>query len=318
MRPVVPYYGGKACQATRIAALMPQARVYLEAYGGMASLMLAREPSRIEVYNDLDARLVNLFRVLRDPAGARMLREMITHTPLSLAEYARAWRLLEDAATPAVERAWALVVAAGQAFSARSRRRPGWQRSVVISQPSCWRGRLAAIDGIEHRLAPAQIECRDALEVIRTWDAPWTLFYLDLPYAPSARTAGRRYRHEMSEAGHRALVAALCEVRGAVALSGYRCDAYLPLERAGWKRKDWRAWAHAMGHTRANGLKGKGAMKGRCERVESLWRNPRCLEMLAEERRFAGEAREGRVSSRWHSWRHPERAPREPREPGSN
>ena len=287
MRPVVPYYGGKACQATRIAALMPQARVYVEAYGGMASLMLAREPSRIEVYNDLDARLVNLFRVLRDPAGARMLREMITHTPLSLAEYARAWRLLEDAATPAVERAWALVVAAGQAFSARSGRRPGWQRSVAKSEPSRWRGRLAALDGIEHRLTRAQIECRDALEVIRTWDASWTLFYLDPPYAPSTRKPGTGYRHEMTEEQHRALVAALLGVQGAVALSGYRCEAYLPLERAGWKRDDWHAWAHAAGHTRLNGLKGKGAMKGRVERVESLWRNPQCLEMLVEERRAA-------------------------------
>ena len=55
------WMGGKSLLANWILEHFPDHRTYIEPYGGMANVLLKKEPSEIEVYNDLDARLVNLF-----------------------------------------------------------------------------------------------------------------------------------------------------------------------------------------------------------------------------------------------------------------
>lgn len=50
-------------------------------------MLLAKEPSRVEVYNDLNGQLVNLFRVLRDATLYRNLRRALGHTRYARAEF---------------------------------------------------------------------------------------------------------------------------------------------------------------------------------------------------------------------------------------
>src|SRR6266571_3787824 len=61
-----PWRGGKFHLAPSIAKLLPPHRIYVEVFGGAASVLLAKKPSQIEVYNDRDGALVNLFEVLRN------------------------------------------------------------------------------------------------------------------------------------------------------------------------------------------------------------------------------------------------------------
>jgi DNA adenine methylase len=68
-----------------------------------------------------------------------------------------------------------------------------------------------------------QIENRPAIEVIRLYDSPGTFFYCDPPYVHAARGDSKAYRFELSDAAHRDLAAVLHQVRGKVAISGYRC-----------------------------------------------------------------------------------------------
>ncbi len=75
---------------------------------------------------------------------------------------------------------------------------------------------------IVERLRTVQVVCRPAVEVIRTWDGPETLFYCDPPYLHSTRKMGSRsiYGCEMSDDDHRELAGVLRGCRGRVVLSG--------------------------------------------------------------------------------------------------
>ena len=59
------WYGGKYNHLNWLLPLLPAAHHYCEPFGGSAAVLLNREPSPVETYNDLDGEVTNFFRVLR-------------------------------------------------------------------------------------------------------------------------------------------------------------------------------------------------------------------------------------------------------------
>src|SRR5690606_29420869 len=111
---------------------------------------------------------------------------------------------------------------------------------------------IAAVAG---RLTRVVIEHDDAAKVMRRFDRPETLHYVDPPYLPETRSA-KVYRHDMSERDHRALAKVLRDLDGMVVLSGYPSPLYDKLYR-GWERVEISAFAD-----------------GALDRTECLWLNP--------------------------------------------
>lgn len=58
-----PYMGGKHRILDTLLKNIPSHRIYVEVFGGSAKLLLNKAPSKLEIYNDYDKRLANLFYV---------------------------------------------------------------------------------------------------------------------------------------------------------------------------------------------------------------------------------------------------------------
>jgi DNA adenine methylase len=61
----IPVVGGKRKLAARIVALIPEHVTYVEPFAGGAQVFFCKPKSKVEVLNDKDNELVNVFRVMQ-------------------------------------------------------------------------------------------------------------------------------------------------------------------------------------------------------------------------------------------------------------
>jgi DNA adenine methylase len=269
-RPALRWHGGKWRLAPWIIQHFPPHRIYVEPFGGGASVLLRKPRVYAEVYNDLDSEVVDFFRVLRDPATAARLTELLHLTPFAREEFQAAYAPTEDP----VERSRRLVARSFMGFgsNAHASQHKG-HRSTGFRSNSNRSGTTPAQDWANYprqiaamceRLASVVIECRDAREVMAQHDSPDTLHYVDPPYLPETRAQGNRYdlawrmyRHELSREDHAELLAFLQRLEGMVLLSGYP-DALYDDALQGWRRVERSTFAD-----------------GARPRVEVMWISPR-------------------------------------------
>ncbi len=255
--PVLRYYGGKWRLASWILSHFPPHRIYVEPFGGAASVLLRKPPAEIEVYHDLDGEVVNFFRVLREQPGA--LARAVALTPYARAEYL----LAHDSTDDPVERARRFAVRAWQGIGgATVQWRTGWRWRLDGRIVAEWNRLPDVVRVAAERLKEVIIENLPAEAVIGRYDTPETLFYCDPPYLPATRSKWREkgYAHEMGEKEHRALAELLGSVRGMVIISGYDHPLY----------DEWyRGWRKVCRAARTQ----NGSVSAEC-----LWLSPRAVE----------------------------------------
>ncbi len=241
-RIVFGWYGGKFSHLAWLLPLLPKCHHYCEPFAGSAAVLLNREPSPVETYNDIDGEVVNFFQVLRNKPET--LTRAVGLTPFSRQELAIAVATNGDRISD-VERARRFYVRARQARTglAQTASIGRWancrntSRAGMSGAVSRWLGSADQLPEIAIRLLRVQFENRPAEEVVRLYDGPKTLFYCDPPYVHSTRGDKKAYGFEMTDAGHENLAETLSKCEGKVAISGYRCDLMDRLYK-GWKRFD--------------------------------------------------------------------------------
>lgn len=273
---IVQWYGGKGNMLQKLLPLIPRTPVYVEPYGGAASIMTNLPPAPCEVYNDLDGHLVNLFRVLQNPEQRERLLDRLRYTPYSIDEFCLALQCRKS--DDPVEAAWGFFVGQNQGFSGKAKTQGNWSKTFtsnngMASTCSGWLSRKASLDAIITRFERVQIDHRCALECIRYWDSKDTTFYLDPPYALDSRVGGKVYANEAEDHHHERLVDLILDAQGCVVLSVYDTPMYAPLDAAGWHRIEFQTVCHAAGKTRNSGLQGKGATLAKASRTEVVWMN---------------------------------------------
>lgn len=269
-RPAAKFTGSKWRQATWNLKHFPRHHdVYVEPYGGIASTLLQKPRTPIEVYNDRDDEVVTYMEMLRDRPDD--LIRAIRLTPFAKTEWERSFEPTDDP----LERARRFYVRSQMSIAGPTAQwTNGWRRQKVLSRGKNGPMTPAAVSfmktdhlwQIAERLRGVWIERDEALAVIERYDQPETLFYVDPPYAPGTRKPGI-YRHEMDEDDHRVLAERLHDIDGMAVVSGYSCKLYDEI---------YSDWTCVHKQARVNG-------SGRA--VETLWLSLNVVERLEQEKR---------------------------------
>ena len=270
-RPALRYYGSKFEIAPWIIDRFPgnyRELHYIEPFGGSGAVLLRKEPSFLETYNDLNSQLVTFFRVLRERPNE--LIERLRLTPYAREEYQQSLLPLMGSVEVDLERARRFFVQYWQSIGGADTR-SGWRvgrdkNGRYTPNPESFSKAIENLYRVAGRLRRVQIENLDAFELIRRTDSEESLFYVDPPYLLGTRASkGRSYAHELSDSDHRELFETLRGLSGYVLLSAYEDDLYSELYGE-------QGWASYTLEARVN-----GGARAR----EVLWLNPRLASELS-------------------------------------
>ena len=245
IKPAFGYFGSKNRIAKELCANLPNHYCWVEAFCGSASLTLAKSPSYIEVINDLDAEIINVFRQLQ--TNSEELKRVVSSTPYAKGE-------LELARIPKsddcdLERARKFLVQAMFAInSSFGKGRGGFSYSQSYSRNgrearvNRWYNLTERLADVFDRLRDIRIENRDAREILKMFiNRPATLVYLDPPYLGD-RSAG--YEIDANdEKFHKGLLNLANKAKCMIFVSGYENELYerILTEKRGWGKKEIRS-----------------------------------------------------------------------------
>lgn len=179
-----PYPGGKALTAPKIIDKFPDHEVYVEPFGGAASVLCQKSPknSKVEVYNDLNDDVVLYFEVARErPDELMNYLEKMPYSRSLHQEILTRWFDQENRPNDDIQRAAEFVflrTANQNSLFGRS----GFQASRKRNQAERFRKVSKRVSWVSDRFSSVTIESQDWKPVSERYDGPETLFYFDPPY----------------------------------------------------------------------------------------------------------------------------------------
>lgn len=219
---MIPYIGGKSYLASWIISNFPrnyQSMSYCEVFGGGGWLLFKKEPSFLEIYNELNSDLVNLFRVIRD--NYEQFEHRAQWSLHSREMYKEAIeRLQENEFESDIERAAHYAILRTQTFSGGNSKSWGYQVTARKATSGKWLPFLKRMEQINARLKKVQIECLDFEKVIKKYDDKNTLFYLDPPYV-DAEHYYKTDEVDFKKEDHERLNETLSQIEGKFVVSYY-------------------------------------------------------------------------------------------------
>ena len=229
-----PYYGGKNSHLGWLLPLLPYTDRYVEPFGGSAAVLMNRDRSPVEVYNDIDNDVVNFFRVLREQHDE--LIDLLHLTPYSKTEFHNAHEPTDDP----LERARRFFTEIRQSFLGKRREGKsqtwalGLQLDSTFSKAANrWLGSIEKLKAVAIRFMGVHIECRPANYIIKAYDDPNSFQYLDPPYIPESRVSHGDFRYEMTKEEHKELLELVLSCESKFAISSYDNSLYNEM------LKDW-------------------------------------------------------------------------------
>ena len=233
-RALIKYHGGKHYLSPWIISLFPENykdMTYVEPYCGGANVLLNKEKSFIEVINDIDKDVMNIYRALRDEPKEIIRRLNLCKYCEETFERATKKTHFDDYLDNAVNEFILRRMSRGglkKAFAWSERLRGGQPGDV-----NAWETAIKALPDLAERLEEIYIFNLPALNVIKSFNLENTLLYCDPPYLHETRVSKTVYSSEMSTDDHIELAHSLNKFNGKVLISGYPSPLYNRLYK-GW------------------------------------------------------------------------------------
>jgi DNA adenine methylase len=180
MKTPLSYYGGKQQLASIILGLIPPHRLYCEPFLGGAAIFFAKEPSKVEIINDSNGEIINFYEVLQRDFTA--LEKEVAISLHSRKQHRQAEVIYANPDMfDRIKRAWAIWALANSSYGCMLDGGYGYDRTGGTSKKLANKRAGFTVD-YAVRLQQVQIECCDALRIIRSRDTPDAFFYCDPPY----------------------------------------------------------------------------------------------------------------------------------------
>jgi DNA adenine methylase len=181
MKTPITYYGGKQMMVKHILPLIPDHNLYCEPFAGGAAIFFAKEPSEVEILNDTNRELINFYRVVQSDFTSLEKEIKITLHSRDLHRKACVIYNNPDMFSE-LKRAWALWVLSTQGFAGQLDSSWGYDIKKNATPKKLENKKEAFTIDLAIRLQQVQIECADALYIIRSRDNDRAFFYVDPPY----------------------------------------------------------------------------------------------------------------------------------------
>lgn len=208
MNSFISWIGGKKLLRNKIIEQFPEEYDrYVEVFGGAGWVLFAKEKKGIEVYNDINSDLVNLYKCVKyhpealqkELDGILMSRELFQDA------------IWETRGLTDIQKAVRFFVAIKESF--------GSKMETFGLRPKDMKASVDFLKIASERLNTVVIENRDFDKLIQSYDRSSTLFYLDPPYYKTERY----YQGGFKTEDHKRLREALRNIRGKFILSYNDC-----------------------------------------------------------------------------------------------
>lgn len=216
--PLLRTYSSKFKISDWVLSHFPKHKVYVEPFGGCASILLNKLPSEVEIYNDLNDDVFNLFRILQDSERAERLIHALHNTPFSKAEYNAAFRNTSNL----IEKARRLLVRSQLDLFNNDKDPLSLNIPHILNT---WNEQPHILKYASERLKNTIIENRDALDIIDLYDSDETLFFIDAPL-----------NRDQFDHVEKALISKLTSIQGKVIMCGWNNALYQD-SLIGWNKK---------------------------------------------------------------------------------
>lgn len=252
MKTPISYYGGKQNLVNTIIPLFPTHKTYIEPFVGGGAIFWAKPKSEVEVINDNNRELINFYEVAQNEFIE--LEKLIRISLHSRSIHNDATVIYNNPHMfSRIKRAWAVWVLASQSFSAMLDGTWGYDRQKGTTSVKIANKRDSFTIDYSIRLQNVQIECTDALRIIRSRDYDEAFAYCDPPYYNSDCGHYDGYSLEDFEQ----LLEVLSSFKGKFLMSSYPSDVLNEYT----KRFGWITKTISQPVSVANGVGGSGKRK---------------------------------------------------------
>jgi DNA adenine methylase len=247
----------------------PCHHTYVELFGGSASVLLNKKPSKVEIYNDINGNLVNFFRVIRDKSQFKKFYQIVNLIPYSRKEFFDAKRTLNEGED--AERAVKFFIIGRMSFSGNFGSSWGYARFASGNNKArdvnAWLTSIEALPQITRRLKNVQIDARSYEQVMKYFDDPRIFIYADPPYLNTLSTSWKDAYSVWNIDEHKRFLNLCLKSKSKIMISGRPSELYDNILNL-WEQKTFKS---VLRSARAD--KEDKSRSRRKQAVEKIWMN---------------------------------------------